>query len=113
MICVGTLIMSSAIIPLTMDDQFFNQRACDAACMSTPWLVIQGFGISFSALLSKTLRINRILNNAKKFQRVKVSVRDVMAPFLILSGSNFIVLICVTLIRPLKYVRTFTNQDMF
>lgn len=43
MIIVGILIFSSAIIPLSIDDQKNSQKSCDMACMATPWLLTIGF----------------------------------------------------------------------
>ena len=37
-ICAGTFIFGSAIIPLSIDDEIATERGCDIACMSTPWL---------------------------------------------------------------------------
>jgi hypothetical protein len=48
-ISLGTLLMGSAIIPLTIDDGWLSQGA-DAACMATPWLISIGWSLTFSAL---------------------------------------------------------------
>jgi len=76
MICFGTLLMGSAIIPLSIDDET-GQRAADIACMCAPWLINVGFTVAFSALFSKTWRLNRILLSRNRFQRVKVTEKDV------------------------------------
>lgn len=76
MICVGTLLMGSAIIPLSIDDEK-SQRAANIACMCSPWLINIGFCITFSALFSKTWRLNKILLSKNPLRRVKVTERDV------------------------------------
>lgn len=76
MICIGTLLMGSAIIPLSIDDEK-SQRAADVACMCSPWLINIGFTIAFSALFSKTWRLNKILLSKNPLRRVKVTERDV------------------------------------
>jgi ABC-type sugar transport system substrate-binding protein len=43
MIIGGIVIFSSAIIPLSIDDQKSSQKSCDMACMATPWLLTIGF----------------------------------------------------------------------
>jgi gamma-aminobutyric acid type B receptor len=70
MICFGTLVLGSAIIPLTIDDTFDNpkEKGLQLACMSAPWLFSLGSTIIFSALFSKTWRINKIFKSAKKIQ---------------------------------------------
>lgn len=78
MICVGALLMGLAIIPLSIDDEK-SQRAADIACMCSPWLINIGFTIAFSALFSKTWRLNQILLSKHAFRRVKVTEKDVSA----------------------------------
>lgn len=105
MILFGVLIMASAIIPLTIDDEKFSLEGCSIACMCVPWLISIGFVTTFSALFSKTWRINQIYRNAQQFRRVKVTARDVLVPFAVLMTLNVIVLLCWTLIAPLQYER--------
>eukprot|EP00957_Ditylum_brightwellii_P161062 12262520-Ditylum_brightwellii.AAC.1 len=42
-------------------------------------------------------------------QRIKVAVKDVIVPFLILLGLNTIILICWTAISPSKWERVYTD----
>ena len=107
MIGAGTLILGSAIIPLTFDDESGgSQQASDIACRALPWLISIGFSTAFAALFSKTWRIFRLVKAAHRFQRVTVTVRDVMGPFALLILANVITLICWTFISPLEYVRS-------
>lgn len=48
MICVGTFIIGSMLIPLGIDDEYFDEDATDAACMAQPWLASIGFVTVFS-----------------------------------------------------------------
>jgi len=105
MICVGVLIMASAIIPLTVDDENYGQQSTDIACMSVPWLMSIGFTTTFSALFSKTWRVNKIFHNPSRFSRIKVTPKDVIGPYLALLCVNVIVLACWTAIAPLVYDR--------
>lgn len=107
-ICIGTFIMGSAIIPISIDDGIVSVEGCDIACMFSPWLVTYGFVIAFSALFSKTWRINQIFHHPQ-LRRVTVNIKDVIVPFLILLGLNTIVLICWTAISPLKWERVHTD----
>ena len=84
-------------------------------CMSIPWLAFTGFTITFSALFSKTWRVNQLFNvvnsssqfmrQSSAFQRVQVREWDVLVPFTILMSCNVIVLIAWTLMDPLIYTR--------
>jgi hypothetical protein len=51
--------------------------------MAKLWLITIGVSIIFSALASKTHRINVIMRNAKKFRRIKVSVKSTLIPIVV------------------------------
>lgn len=59
MICIGTFLMGAAIIFMSFQEPV-SKEFLDIACMTAPWLLSLGFVIAFSALLSKTLRINKV-----------------------------------------------------
>ena len=107
MIATGALIMGSSMIPLSFDDSSSNytQKRGEVMCMSIPWLISIGFATTFSALFSKTWRINKIFHKKNSFSRVKVTERDVMVPFVLLVLANVIILTCWTVIAPLQYER--------
>lgn len=58
MICCGTILMSSSIIPMTMDDS--TTLYVDLSCSLQIWLFFSGFVITFSALFSKLWRVNKV-----------------------------------------------------
>lgn len=105
MVCVGAIIAGSAIVPLSFDDENYSKEACSIACMATPWLISIGFVTAFSALFSKIWRVNKIFRNPHSFKRIKVTEKDVLAPFFFLMTVNIITLICWTTINPLIYER--------
>lgn len=91
-----------------MDDggEVISEQRATWICMSAPWLSCFGFTVTFSALLSKTIRINRILEETRAFHRVTVSPIDVLAPFSILLTLNGIILTLWSVLDPLMYVRS-------
>lgn len=109
MIAAGVLIMASALIPLSFDDGGENGDVEDnwakGICMSIPWLSSTGFTVTFSALFSKTWRVNRIFQTGRNLVKIKVTVQEVLLPFVILFALNIIVLICWTIVDPLTYIR--------
>mmetsp|Transcript_42300 Transcript_42300/g.101851 ORF Transcript_42300/g.101851 Transcript_42300/m.101851 type:complete len:984 (+) Transcript_42300:2049-5000(+) len=111
MTATGVLIMCSTLIPLSFGDngrpEEMSQTYATGICMSIPWLAFTGFTVTFSALFSKTWRINRVFESSDQFRRTQVSVRDVMLPFVVLLSLNFVVLILWTAIDPLVYERKF------
>jgi hypothetical protein len=112
-ICTGTLVLSSSIVPLAMDDAKVSVHGCSIACMSQIWLMSIGFTITFSALFSKTWRINKLVRKARGFKRVQLSAADVIIPFLILFGTNVLILTVWTIMAPLEWVRTISHTDAF
>ena len=60
-----------------------------------------------SSLSSQTWRINKFFHSKSSFGRLKITEFDVLMPFLVLLTLNFIVLICWTVIDPLRYQREF------
>ena len=104
-ICLGCLLMGAGIYPLAIDDESTSLEACSVACMVAPWLLGTGFSCSFSALFSKTLRVNKLFAAATNFQRVTVTVKDVMKPFVVLLSLNVILLGVWTSVNPLVYQR--------
>ena len=113
MLCLGTLVMSSAVIPLTIDDSVTNDAGCSVACMSRVWLVSIGLTITFSALFSKTWRINKLLNLSRGFVRIKVTAKDVMVPFLVMLFTNVLILSLWTALAPLQWERRVLQYDRF
>jgi hypothetical protein len=88
-ICVGAMVMACTIIPLSIDHGLVSLQGCTRACISIPWLGAMGFSMTVSALFTKTHRINIILNNAVRMQRIKVTAWDVAKPMMfLLSGKQ-------------------------
>lgn len=110
LICIGCLVMSSSIIPLSIDDSIASSEGCSKACMAFPWLLSIGFTTTFAALFSKTWRLNRVVGNARRMRRVTVKEKDVILPFAILMTINFILMLLWTLTDPLVWVRTEPND---
>lgn len=109
MVATGVVIMSSSLVPLSFDDNgdsdSMTTTQSRAICMPIPWLLFTGFTVTFSALLSKTWRVNQIFRTKVRHARIQVSVKDAMLPFVVLLTANVIVLICWTVIDPLTYER--------
>ena len=105
----GVLLMAGSLIPLSMDDQGkpIPESKAIGICMSIPWFAFLGFAVTFSALFAKTWRVNKFFRSKSSHARIRVSPKDVMAPFLCIFTLNTIVLICWTVLDPLTYIRRF------
>lgn len=108
-VAVGVLLMSSALVPLSFDDGGDPENNSETfnvgVCMSIPWLAFTGFTVTFSALFSKTWRVNRLFGTNNGHVRLQINEKDVLAPFVVLLTCNIAVLLCWTLFNPLTYVR--------
>lgn len=86
-LCAGALLLASAIIPSSYNHAVGAES--DLACNFIPWLVIMGVSLVFSALFTKTHRVNVIMENPTEVRRIKVTAVDVAKPMLgILLGMS-------------------------
>lgn len=76
-LCVGSLLMSTAIFTLSWDEGAgWSDRQLDIACTMTPWFFILGQLTTFCALFTKLWRVDRVL----QFRRRAVTVNNVIKP---------------------------------
>uniref|UniRef100_A0A7S1ZKP5 G-protein coupled receptors family 3 profile domain-containing protein n=1 Tax=Ditylum brightwellii TaxID=49249 RepID=A0A7S1ZKP5_9STRA len=111
MICIGTFLMASTIIPLGIDDSIVSPDACSRACMAAPWIFSIGFTTAFTALFCKIWRINILITSSQSFRRVNVTAMDVMKPFAILLTLNVIFLLVWTIVDPMEWERNITSSS--
>jgi len=106
LISAGVALMALGIVPLSIEGS-------DVACMTTPWLLFLGFTLTFSALFTKTYRINQIMKNAAKFKRLTLTATDVMKPMLALLLVNVVILVAFTAVSPLQSNTIVVDTDPF
>jgi hypothetical protein len=111
LICVGIFIMALSIIPLSVDDSVASPEGASIACMAVPWLFSGGFCVTFSALFAKLWRIHKVMMAAQRMQRTVVLERDALKLIAVLLILQLILLICWTLIDPLRWERESINDD--
>ena len=129
LILAGTLIMSSTILTLTVEDQNLIRTTCNAsstiddhiennkavknaACNLNFYFLSIGFTLIFAALFSKSWRLNRIIKASKQFKKVTITVKDVLLPLFALLAAVIAVLMSWTLHDPLKYIsKTHSGTD--
>lgn len=112
LVSFGVLFMTAAMIPMSIDDEIVSLEQCSLCCMLTQWFLGPGFGLAFSALLSKTWRINKIILNPSVI-KLKITPKDVMGPLFINLALNFAVLILWTTISPSEWIRKTQTTDKF
>lgn len=111
-ICAGVFILGLSVIPLSIDRGIASERGSDMACMAFPWLICIGVSATFSALYSKTHRINLVFN-ARQFRRIAVKPKDVVVPMFVLLSANIIVLAVWTVLAPLRVDTEILATDPF
>jgi ABC-type branched-subunit amino acid transport system substrate-binding protein len=103
-ICIGTIIIASAVVPMSMQEPV-SELGLDISCMATPWLISVGFVTAFSALFTKTWRLNKLFKNSRNLRRVVIRPRHVVLPFVILMILNIAVMLAWTVEAPLVWHR--------
>ena len=104
-ITVGVAVIGASIIPLSLTDENVSLKVAEQSCQATPWLLVLGFTLVFSAFFSKLWRINKIFQGAHHMRKLKVTERDVMWPFLFWFILNCIILTLRTWLAPAKFER--------
>ncbi|CAB9507599.1 Gamma-aminobutyric acid (GABA) B receptor [Seminavis robusta] len=112
-LCVGTTLMALAVFPMSLQSGLDGgpaqekdyQQWLNAACMSTLWLLFLGFVIATSALMSKSWRLNRILNSGMAMRRIQVQAQDAIWPFCVFMTINVTLLLGMTVVSPLRFER--------
>ncbi|CAB9505757.1 Gamma-aminobutyric acid (GABA) B receptor [Seminavis robusta] len=110
-LCVGTLLMALAVIPMSAQGKHSNPRL-DMACMTSPWLICLGFVIAFSALFSKTWRLNQLMKSGMSMKRITVEAKDVLWPFVGLVTINVAMLLGWSIASPLRYTRVEASNNV-
>jgi hypothetical protein len=89
LVCTGVIMVAASIIPYSMDDKRNLESECSGACTAVFWLLFPGLSIIFSALFTKTYRINLIMKNSKKFRRIKVTIRQTLTTMAVMLICEF------------------------
>jgi 7 transmembrane sweet-taste receptor of 3 GCPR/Receptor family ligand binding region len=110
MLCTGTFLMAISIVPMTLQEPI-SLEGLNIACMATPWLFVLGFGTACSSLLCKSLRLNQLFQNSLHMRRQKVTARDVIFPFLVITFLNVVLLLTWSLVAPLQWIRSDLNSS--
>ena len=107
-ICVGAIISTSAIIPLTIAEADVDEDTTKATrnCQAIPFLYSLGWVLMYSSLTAKSYRLTKVADAATRMQRLKITASQmykIIIAFLILDA---IILIAWQLTDPLVYTRT-------
>lgn len=107
-ICLGTFVMAASILPMSMQEETdggSSQYDLDKACMATPWLLFTGFVIAFSAIFSKTWRLNKLMSSSHGMRRIQVRARDAICFFVLMMTLTVVLLVACTIVAPFRWTR--------
>ena len=89
LVSFGVLIMTAAMVPMSIDDEIASKEQCSFCCMLKQWFIGPGFGLAFSALLSKTWRVNKLILNPSAVKLI-ITPKDVMGPLFVNLACKFL-----------------------
>ena len=108
LLCIGSIVTSSTIFPLSFDENTgWTDSNLDVACSTTPFLFFLGQIIGFSAIFSKLMRVDRVM----QFRRQAVMIRHVVWPLLTLLALALGFLVAWTVVDPLTWERHVIREN--
>ncbi len=127
LIAVGTIISSSAILPIIFDDEdiindatYYNRsndvslsgayQKANIACMSTVVLYSVGFVLTYSSLACKIYRVKKIFNNPK-MKKVTVTAGQLIMVIGVCLAIDLAIIIAWFATSPLVYTRKIIGRD--
>ena len=113
-ICIGAIISTSAIIPLTLAEADVNDDTAKASrrCQAFPFLYSLGWVLMYSSLTAKSYRLTKLSGAATRMQRMKITAKQmykIIIAFLVVDAT---ILIAWQFIDPLVYVRTILSKGV-
>ena len=106
LICVGSVVSSSSIIPLSIQaGATDDETAAHRACMALPWLYTTGWMLQYGSLSLTSYRMYKTMTASANLQRVVVTARDMYKILAVLLAVNWAVLIPWTVLDPLTWTR--------
>mmetsp|Transcript_13530 Transcript_13530/g.22205 ORF Transcript_13530/g.22205 Transcript_13530/m.22205 type:complete len:954 (-) Transcript_13530:19-2880(-) len=108
LLCIGSIVSTSTIIPLTLAEAAPGEsaRGASAACRSIPFLYSLGWVLMYTSLTAKSWRLFKVAKNADQVRRVKISVNEIYVTVAVVLLFDLAILIAWVLVAPLQYIRT-------
>lgn len=123
LICLGTIISTFAILPLSFDSSAKRQAgmsedSLNAACRSIVPLCSLGFTTMFASLFAKQFRVWLVFLRASKMKKVRHDKKDTTLRFVlgivsVVVGVNGVLLLIADVLAPLHWVETPLSRDSY
>ncbi|VEU41347.1 unnamed protein product [Pseudo-nitzschia multistriata] len=105
LICGGAFVMYLSIFTLGIEDDLASYELVALSCVANYWLYSLGFNAVISAMFTKILMLAKALRMPRNEQRIQISKWDIIVPFLVIFGIDFVVLLVWTIIDRQEWVR--------
>jgi hypothetical protein len=108
LLCGGSILTSTAIFTLSWDEGMgWSDRQLDIACMMTPWFFFVGHIVMLSVMFTKLWRLDKVM----QFRRhIKVTVRNVLGPLVVLLVATLAILVTWTVLDPWTWERVVVGE---
>lgn len=101
-ICIGSSLVALSMIFISFDESYgWSTDQLSTACATFPWLFVVGYLVMYCAVYCKLLRVRKVFS----MNRRKVTIAQVLWPFLLILASSIVVLIAWTIMDPLQWER--------
>jgi hypothetical protein len=113
-ICIGAILSTSAIIPLTLAEADVREdtKAASKICQSVPFLYSLGWVLMYSSLTAKSYRLTKLCAAASRMERKSVAAKEMYSIIIAFMVLDLIVLIAWQVYDPLMYVRSVVGKDI-
>jgi hypothetical protein len=114
-ICVGAIMSTSAIIPLTLADTNVGEDSYAAAsrsCQAIPFFYSLGWVLMYSSITAKSYRLTKVAAAASRFSRKKVTAKEMYKIIVAFMVLDLIVLIAWQVVDPLMYIRSEVTKSV-
>ncbi len=107
-LCIGAMISSSSIIPLSLAEADVGEdtAAASRSCQALPWLYSLGWVLMYSSLTAKSYRLTMVAKAASRMNRIKITALQMSKIIIVFVVLDAIILIAWQAIDPLVYERT-------
>jgi len=108
MLCIGAMLSSSSIIPLTLAEADVDEETDYASrcCQALPFLYSIGWVLMYSSLTAKSYRLTMVAKAASRMNRLKITAAQMYKIVIFFLTLDIIVLIAWQFTDPLVYERT-------
>mmetsp|Transcript_14325 Transcript_14325/g.20999 ORF Transcript_14325/g.20999 Transcript_14325/m.20999 type:complete len:686 (-) Transcript_14325:257-2314(-) len=106
-ICFGSAMLATSIIFISFDESYgWSEDHLSMACTAFPWFFVIGYLIQYCAIFCKFQRIHKLFSMVRQ----KVTITQVLLPFIVIITLSIVVLIIWTVIDPPVWQREIITE---